>query len=105
MVAAAIQPTDEALLKELCYSHSERTILHRYFTLIRPSATPAFMSRYGAFCRRSFRRERLRGFGRWATHPRRWSLTLLPGFKAELLHSPQRDEGRGSRRVPERKLG
>lgn len=27
-----IQPTDEALLKELFYSHSERTILHRYFT-------------------------------------------------------------------------
>jgi GNAT superfamily N-acetyltransferase len=30
-----IQPTDEALLKELFYSHSEKTILHRYFTLIR----------------------------------------------------------------------
>lgn len=30
-----IQPTDEALLKELFYSHSEQTILHRYFTLIR----------------------------------------------------------------------
>jgi GNAT superfamily N-acetyltransferase len=30
-----IQPTDEALLKELFYSHSERTILQRYFTLIR----------------------------------------------------------------------
>jgi acyl-CoA hydrolase/RimJ/RimL family protein N-acetyltransferase len=30
-----IQPTDEALLKELFYSHSEQTVLHRYFTLIR----------------------------------------------------------------------
>jgi RimJ/RimL family protein N-acetyltransferase len=30
-----IQPTDEALLKELFYSHSDQTILHRYFTLIR----------------------------------------------------------------------
>ena len=30
-----IQPYDEALLKELFYSHSEQTILHRYFTLIR----------------------------------------------------------------------
>jgi acyl-CoA hydrolase/GNAT superfamily N-acetyltransferase len=30
-----IQPTDEALLRELFYSHSEQTILHRYFTLIR----------------------------------------------------------------------
>ncbi len=30
-----IQPTDEGLLKELFYSHSEQTILHRYFTLIR----------------------------------------------------------------------
>ena len=30
-----IQPTDEGLLKELFYSHSEETILHRYFTLIR----------------------------------------------------------------------
>lgn len=27
-----IQPSDEGLLKELFYSHSERTILHRYFT-------------------------------------------------------------------------
>ena len=26
-----IRPADEALLKELFYSHSERTILHRYF--------------------------------------------------------------------------
>jgi acyl-CoA hydrolase/RimJ/RimL family protein N-acetyltransferase len=30
-----IQPTDEALLKELFYSHSEQTILQRYFTLVR----------------------------------------------------------------------
>jgi len=30
-----IQPTDEALLKELFYSHSDRTILHRYFTHLR----------------------------------------------------------------------
>ena len=30
-----IQPTDEGLLKELFYSHSEQTILHRYFTLLR----------------------------------------------------------------------
>ena len=30
-----IQPTDEALLKELFYSHSEQTILHRYFTPVR----------------------------------------------------------------------
>lgn len=30
-----IQPTDESLLRELFYSHSEQTILHRYFTLIR----------------------------------------------------------------------
>ena len=30
-----IQPTDEALLKELFYSHSEQTILHRYFMDIR----------------------------------------------------------------------
>jgi acyl-CoA hydrolase/GNAT superfamily N-acetyltransferase len=30
-----IQPTDEGLLKELFYSHSEQTILHRYFSLIR----------------------------------------------------------------------
>lgn len=30
-----IQPTDESLLKELFYSHSEQTVLHRYFTLIR----------------------------------------------------------------------
>ncbi|MFN7138708.1 MAG: acetyl-CoA hydrolase/transferase family protein, partial [Limisphaerales bacterium] len=30
-----IQPTDESLLKELFYSHSEETILHRYFTMIR----------------------------------------------------------------------
>ena len=30
-----IQPTDEALLKELFYSHSEQTILQRYFALIR----------------------------------------------------------------------
>lgn len=30
-----IQPTDEALLKELFYSHSEQTILQRYFTRIR----------------------------------------------------------------------
>lgn len=29
-----VQPTDEALLRELFYSHSEQTILHRYFTLI-----------------------------------------------------------------------
>ena len=29
-----IQPTDESLLKELFYSHSEQTVLHRYFTLI-----------------------------------------------------------------------
>jgi GNAT superfamily N-acetyltransferase len=28
------RPTDEALLKELFYSHSERTILHRYFAHI-----------------------------------------------------------------------
>jgi GNAT superfamily N-acetyltransferase/acyl CoA:acetate/3-ketoacid CoA transferase beta subunit len=30
-----IQPTDEALLKELFYSHSEQTILQRYFTHVR----------------------------------------------------------------------
>lgn len=30
-----IQPTDEALLKELFYSHSETTILHRYFSPVR----------------------------------------------------------------------
>jgi acyl-CoA hydrolase/GNAT superfamily N-acetyltransferase len=30
-----IQPTDEQLLKELFYSHSEQTILHRYFTHVR----------------------------------------------------------------------
>ena len=30
-----IQPTDEHLLKELFYSHSEKTILHRYFTQLR----------------------------------------------------------------------
>ncbi len=30
-----IQPTDEALLRELFYSHSQETILQRYFTLIR----------------------------------------------------------------------
>lgn len=30
-----IQPTDETLLKELFYSHSEQTILQRYFTLIK----------------------------------------------------------------------
>lgn len=30
-----IQPTDEALLKELFYSHSQETIIQRYFTLIR----------------------------------------------------------------------
>jgi acyl-CoA hydrolase/GNAT superfamily N-acetyltransferase len=30
-----IQPTDETLLKELFYSHSQQTILHRYFTVIR----------------------------------------------------------------------
>ena len=30
-----IQPTDEHLLKELFYSHSEETILHRYFTHLR----------------------------------------------------------------------
>ncbi len=30
-----IQPTDEHLLKELFYSHSEETILHRYFTPLR----------------------------------------------------------------------
>lgn len=30
-----IQPTDEVLLKELFYSHSEKTILHRYFTPLR----------------------------------------------------------------------
>lgn len=29
-----IQPTDEALLKELFYSHSEQTILQRYFTQV-----------------------------------------------------------------------
>jgi acyl-CoA hydrolase/GNAT superfamily N-acetyltransferase len=30
-----IQPTDESLLKELFYSHSEQTILHRYFSRVR----------------------------------------------------------------------
>src|SRR5690349_1675585 len=30
-----IQPTDEALLKELFYSHSQQTILQRYFTHVR----------------------------------------------------------------------
>ena len=30
-----IQPTDEALLKELFYSHSEQTVLQRYFTCVR----------------------------------------------------------------------
>jgi RimJ/RimL family protein N-acetyltransferase len=30
-----IQPTDEALLKELFYSHSEQTVFHRYFTHLR----------------------------------------------------------------------
>jgi acyl-CoA hydrolase/GNAT superfamily N-acetyltransferase len=30
-----VQPTDEALLKELFYSHSEQTIIHRYFTHLR----------------------------------------------------------------------
>jgi acyl-CoA hydrolase/RimJ/RimL family protein N-acetyltransferase len=30
-----IQPTDEAMLKELFYSHSEQTILQRYFTHVR----------------------------------------------------------------------
>jgi GNAT superfamily N-acetyltransferase len=30
-----IQPTDEVLLKELFYSHSAETILHRYFTPLR----------------------------------------------------------------------
>lgn len=30
-----IQPTDEALLKELFYSHSEQTIFHRYFNQLR----------------------------------------------------------------------
>jgi len=30
-----VQPTDESLLKELFYSHSEQTILHRYFAHIR----------------------------------------------------------------------
>lgn len=30
-----IQPTDESLLKEMFYSHSEETIFHRYFTLLR----------------------------------------------------------------------
>ena len=30
-----VQPADEALLKEFFYSHSEETILHRYFTLVR----------------------------------------------------------------------
>jgi acyl-CoA hydrolase/RimJ/RimL family protein N-acetyltransferase len=30
-----IQPTDEQLLKELFYSHSDQTIVQRYFTLIR----------------------------------------------------------------------
>jgi acyl-CoA hydrolase/RimJ/RimL family protein N-acetyltransferase len=30
-----IQPTDEALLKELFYSHSEQTIFHRYFAHLR----------------------------------------------------------------------
>ena len=30
-----IQPTDETLLKELFYSHSQRTILQRYLTVIR----------------------------------------------------------------------
>ena len=30
-----VEPMDEALLRELFYSHSEETIQHRYFTLIR----------------------------------------------------------------------
>jgi GNAT superfamily N-acetyltransferase len=30
-----VQPTDENLLKELFYSHSQQTILQRYFSLIR----------------------------------------------------------------------
>ncbi len=30
-----IKPTDEALLREFFYSHSEETILHRYFNLVR----------------------------------------------------------------------
>ncbi len=30
-----IKPTDEGLLRELFYSHSEETILHRYFNLLR----------------------------------------------------------------------
>ncbi len=30
-----IQPTDEDLLKELFYSHSDETIVHRYFTILR----------------------------------------------------------------------
>lgn len=30
-----VQPTDEALLKELFYSHSQQTILQRYFTHVR----------------------------------------------------------------------
>jgi GNAT superfamily N-acetyltransferase len=30
-----IQPTDETLLRELFYSHSQQTILQRYFTLVR----------------------------------------------------------------------
>jgi len=30
-----IQPTDEALLKELFYSHSEQTVFHRYFNKLR----------------------------------------------------------------------
>lgn len=30
-----IQPTDEALLKELFYSHSKQTIIQRYFTYVR----------------------------------------------------------------------
>jgi acyl-CoA hydrolase/GNAT superfamily N-acetyltransferase len=35
MAFRPIQPTDEALLKELFYSHSQETIIQRYFTLIR----------------------------------------------------------------------
>lgn len=30
-----VQPTDEELLRELFYSHSEETILHRYFAVVR----------------------------------------------------------------------
>jgi GNAT superfamily N-acetyltransferase len=36
-----IQPTDEALLRELFYSHSEETILQRYHTLVEPALARA----------------------------------------------------------------